>query len=428
MPIPPRAGWAALLATALFCSCGESGGSTARAGRAAPSTPASRPRSAEPEVAELRRLLDLGQLERARPLLARWRTELGLEGELLAARAAALEDDLVLESRCIEAARALDPSDARVYATASELHAAAGRLETARLELRRGLDVAGATPELLRAQGVLYLCQPGGAARGLEFLRSARERDPALPFTDRALGQAHLLLGREALARSDGARALGHAREGLVHDPSDVDLRRFWADALGAAGDLEAATVVLEELVREGHPLQAELALTCKRAGMADLLRRRSESALEHFRRARELGLADEELGTGASLLDEAAERCIEQGIEAYAEDELARARERFERALALCPGSLSARNHLGVVLFRQREYDAAAAAWSRVLEGAAREGFELPEPVHLNLARALHRAGRLDEARAAVEGYLEREPQGRWAEESRELLGYMEE
>lgn len=426
--------WAcAALSLALAAAC-SGGDASEAAGSDAVSASASGPpahaRATDAEVVELRHLLDLGQLEAARPLVARWRGPLGLEGELVAARAAGLANDTNEASRCIEAARAIDPKDARVYATAAELHAAAGRLETAASEIRRGVEAAGATPELVRAQGVLFLCQPSGAKKGLELIESALLRDRSLPFVDRPLAQAHLLLGKEAMSQKRSMDALDHARRSLEHDPKDVDARRFLADALLGNRDVAGAVDVLQALVDDGQPLESELALQCKRAAMMELIQRRHERALEYFLRARTLGLSDEELGTGVTILREAAAQAVEEGVAAYTAEpqDLAHARERFERALVLDPDSLAAHNHLGVVLFRQGEYEGAVEQWRWVLEVAQKEGLDLPQPVHVNLAKALVHCGKPDEARAAVQAYLDREPQGQWVDVSREALEQLAE
>jgi len=62
------------------------------------------------------------------------------------------------------------------------------------------------------------------------------------------------------------------------------------------------------------------------------------------------------------------------------------------------------------------------------VLADAARTETELPEPVHLNLARAWHLAGETEKAREVLSNYLDREPEGRWAEDTRGLLFRLEE
>ena len=42
---------------------------------------------------------------------------------------------------------------------------------------------------------------------------------------------------------------------------------------------------------------------------------------------------------------------------------------------------------------------------------------------MHLDLARAWRMAGDVARARAVLTAYLEREPEGRWAKETREML-----
>ena len=56
------------------------------------------------------------------------------------------------------------------------------------------------------------------------------------------------------------------------------------------------------------------------------------------------------------------------------------------------------------------------------MLEGALADGG--PAALHINLASALHRMGRYEEAVTASRTYLEAEPQGRWAGAARTNLG----
>ena len=50
-----------------------------------------------------------------------------------------------------------------------------------------------------------------------------------------------------------------------------------------------------------------------------------------------------------------------------------------------------------------------------------------LPDPVHLDLARAWRLADEPGRAHAALSVYLDREPQGEWSGETRRLLELLE-
>ena len=412
----------------LFLSlAGCGGGETDAAGGERPTEPAVAPRSFErvdsEEVRELRGAIDLLDLERAKTLLEELADTLPVEGDLLRARGQAMVGHDVEVGRLIEKVRAKSPEDPRVWATAAELHASAGRLETARDEIRRGVERCGMTPELLRAQGIVQLCQQGGAPRGLELLVRALEYDDELPFTDRPLGQAHLLIGKRALSEQRPRRALESARAAAQYDPGDLDIRVFLADTLAANADFGGAVEILEELNEEGHDRRGELASMYKKVAVAELLQGRRDRAIEAFARAREEGLSDEELGSGAQILLDEAMKAMSEGITAYEEKDLAGARERFEYGLSLDPDLLVLQNHLAVILFQQGEYRHAATRWRSVLEISIEEELELPDPVHMNLAKALVAAGEKLAAKAVLESYLAREPEGRWSVQTRELL-----
>jgi tetratricopeptide (TPR) repeat protein len=419
----------AAVVAALLPACGE--GPTRAAGESAASTVAAQERSAtkpQPgraaELAPVRAALEVGQAASAlAQLVAQGAGAARPEATLLGARAQALQGDHVAAVRAIEDARAAFPAVADVYATAAEIHAAAGRLGSAEDEIRRGLEAAGgSTPELERARGVLLLAREGAAEAGLERLLRARAADPGLPFCERALSQAHLLLGNRALARGDAAAAVTHGRSAVVHDPEEREARRLLADALAGAGDFDAALPLYDELLGGDDALRNTVALHYQRGATAALLQRERAQAIERYRRARELGLAADELGFGAQVLFEEAVAAVERGVAAYVAGDAAGARAAFERAVALDPQSPEAHNHLAVCLHKAGEHAGAAEHWRAVLELAQAEGLELPEPVHLNLAQALVAAGRVEEARAVLEEYLRRAPEGEWSERTREL------
>jgi len=60
---------------------------------------------------------------------------------------------------------------------------------------------------------------------------------------------------------------------------------------------------------------------------------------------------------------------------------------------------------------------------WRGVLELAARERLELPEPVHVNLAQAELRRGESAAARKVLADYLLATPEGEWVGVTRALL-----
>jgi len=376
-------------------------------------------REAAEEVRALRRHIDLGRTAEATTLLGIWSARLGIEADLLEARLHTLLGNDTEAVRAIERARALDPLDPRVSATMIEISAAVGHLDTARAELERSMDELGSSAELMRAQGVMELYQSGGARRGVSKIESALRLDPDLPFVDRSLAQGHLLLAKEALAAGRPTAALESAQRSLSFDPQEVETRRVLADILASRSRLEEAILVISELVDEGEPLHGELASLHKKAGIASLIpvpqetvearQARRERALEHLITARELGLTDEELASGARILVDEAERLAERGSAAYREDDLDAARASFERALRYDPDHLSARNHYAVVLYRLKDYADAARQWREVMVVMEGEGIIPPEPIHLNLAQAQVQDGDRDGARGTLERWLER-------------------
>ena len=448
------------LVAGLAAGCGEGEGAAAAAPEVALST-----RSSDPLLVAAREAIEAGDLSLARELVAQLSSAPDpLEVMLLEARVAALAGDPLEAGRWIERAREQAPSDSRVYATAAELHAAHGRLETASAELERGVAACGVTTALQRAQGVALICAQGRAREGLRALEGALEKDPGLPFVARPLGQAHLLVGKHCMGDGDAGLALEHAERSLEFDPLDVDARRFLAECSIVAGDLGRAVRIYDELIAEGEPLETELASLCKNAGIAALVQRDRTRAVDFFARARELGLPDRELATGVDVLRDAARTLLEEAraLDAQGDREGARAMaeraattdvtflearvelagfavesglaaleagqpeqavEHLRTALAHDPDSLEAHHFLGSTLFSLEDWEGAADQWTWVVTTASYEDLELPEPVHLFLAQALERAERTDEARGVLEEYLRGAPEGRFVEETRSAL-----
>ncbi|MFN0245146.1 MAG: tetratricopeptide repeat protein [Planctomycetota bacterium] len=412
----------------LLASCSRDGASGSESGSADASVASSAARSKRASrstsagLVLLRGHLDFGRLAEALALTDEIARAEG-EAPVLRARLAALSGKTIDALRNLESARAANPSDPDLYATAAEIYAIAERKETAWSELERGEKACGLAPEILRAKGILWLTREGGAARALGYLEEARRADPTLPYCDRALAQAHVLVAKDAARAGDWQVALASAQRSIEHDPDDTDVRRFLADARSANGDFDGALAILVELAAAGEPLQGDLASTHKRAAMACLIRRERERALEHFAAARRYGLGDDELGTGARLLDEEAQAQVEKGVAAYERSDLDAAERSFRASLACQPDSPTAQNHLAVVLFQRRSFAEAAELWQRVLATALKEGLDLPEPVHLNLAKAQFQAGDPTAARATLEAYLARTPDGTWAEPTQQML-----
>ena len=274
---------------------------------------------------------------------------------------------------------------------------------------------------------MLLIRTPGGGPEGLAALEGALALDPELPFAAFPLAQAHLVTGRGALREGDAAAALEHARSARRHDPGDPDFRELAAEALAALQRLDEAIALYADLRSEGRELDDTLALLYQRRATGLLIEGDREAALEHYLAARAAGLNDEGLGFGATLLRERAVEWIDRGIARVEAGEFEPARECFRTALHHDPASVEARNHLGVASFQLGDYRAAAEAWDEVLALAEREGLALPDPVHLDLARAWRLADEPGRARAALSVYLDREPEGEWSGETRRLLELLE-
>jgi len=427
--------WTLLLFGLLAAACGSDAAPPSAAElaavdpatRAQPSLPPQQPRSSDPRIAACAAALQLGDLSRVQAVLLELGEGHSPEAVCLRARLLASQGDTVGAVRELEQARKLWPDEGSLFATAAEIHAAGGRLESAHDEIRAGLARAGPTADLSRARGVLLLLQQGGAKAGLAHLLEARQKDPGVFFVSGPLAEAHRLLASQALAKEQPGEALVHVRAGLQVEPGNADLKLLNADALLASGDFDAALPAYEQLMREGRDLGASLAMDYQRGALVALRDGQRELAVQRYRRARELGASTKELGFGAQVLHEEALEQMQRADEAWEQRRWGDARAALAEALALEPENLAARHQLGVACFKELDYACAEKAWSEVLEQAAREGVALPDPVHLNLARALHAQQKFQELRSLLEGYLAATPEGEWAAQTREMLARLE-
>lgn len=430
-----------------------------------PSPSARIPRSVDPRVVEARAALDRGQLESARLLVPQAAGIAGPpEGELLQARLCLLEGDMNGAERALAQARRVSPQDPRVLGTSAEIHAWGGMLETAEGELSAAALRGGEpAPELLRARGVVLIASPGGARPGLALLERAQALDPDLPFMGRALGQAHLLVGRSHMGTAREL-ALQHAKAAVAADPEELDALVFLGDTLILNGEWGDALKAFEQALLLGRPMEMELAGHYKRAGFVALAQGHRSLGIKLFIRARALGLEGKDLGTARNVLEDEARRLLaalpkdqpqaerekavarirlldpelpelrlydgaEQartGIAAFEKGQMDLAAEHLDRALSLDPDNIEALLYRGHVCYGNGEFDSAVTHWYRVVDDLRLDGIELPEPLHLRLSDALVRAGRNSEAREVLEAYLVLEEGGRWETQTRQLLALL--
>jgi len=318
-------------------ACGESsdGGG---GGEVASGTTSADRRDARPEAVEARRLLDQGRADLARPIVESLQDRLGVEGPLLLARLKVLEGDTLGWLADVERARAMDPKDPRPYATAAELYAALYRRKASQDWIERGIEaLGGRTTEIMRAQGVLAISTPGAAKLGLELLEAAERADPELPFLGRALGQAYLVMAKEAMATGADQLALERTAKSLEYDPDDLDARQYRGEVLLAASkDYDAALPILEGVFAERPSYGPELGKWHWSAGLQARIRGEVEAARDHFLRARELGSRDADDRSARTFMTGLADAKIAEAMRAARDGDPEAAEAALERALVL--------------------------------------------------------------------------------------------
>ena len=422
-----------VIALAALQSCSDdtkkSGGDPALRAGAVPvppvtkSRPAQLPHSHDPRIIACASALETGNLDQAQALLLELGEHEAPDSVCLRARLLAARGDSVGAVREIESAKKTWPDQASLYATLAEIHATGGRLESAQDEIRAGLAVAGMTPDLSRARGVLLLLQPGGSKAGLMHLMQATHDEPGLFFCTAPLSEAHRLIATEALGKQDPIEALAHVRAGLLLEPQNPELKLLLADALVATGNFDEGLPVYEEVSRGGRDLGAALRMYYQKGAMAALVDGRTEVALQRYARSRQLGATNEELGFGVEVLHKAVVDAQAKADQAYEQEHWNDARTELDKLLAIEPLNLAARTQLGVVCFKLEDFASAADNWRSVLQRAEGLKLTLPDPVHLKLASALHAQAKDAEIKPILEHYLETQPEGEWAQLTREAL-----
>lgn len=395
------------------------------------------PIQGDPRVEEIYRALEAGLPDAAWTLLNQHGDDLGAEASLLRARAFLVSGDNLGALREMESARTLSPNNPRVDALEVEILVQLERLRSAADTLTAAIQKYGEVASLERSRGLLYLRQPGQGVKGMQALERALELEPRLMFVGFPLAQARLLVGRELLGQRRIEEALGLVLKAREYDPYDVDFRELQAELYEASYRFPEALAIYAELDSEGvyagsgaqmQNLLLKRQQLQKRYGTFLSTQKKPLEAAKAYSAARALGISDADLGYYAiSVLGDQARACIDSGLANLETGRSEAAGDHFRAALAIDPSNLEARNHLGVCLFQGGEYRAAAELWDEVLRAAEELPLELPDPVHLNLARAWRQCGEFERAVGALDRYLERDGAGEWAEETRNMLAALE-
>ncbi|MDA1266658.1 MAG: hypothetical protein O2816_16380 [Planctomycetota bacterium] len=421
----------------LLAACGGDESSDAKgqnagdpdSGAGAAQAPTRTKRSDDPRVEQLRRALDEGDVDLAQALIEQAAGLAGpVEGPLLRARLAAyLPGGTLASARLLEQARQASHDDPRIAATSIELYAWGGQINEAEDELRRagaGMDSRNLPPEILRAYGITHLCTPGAAPRqGLSLIEQALAADPDLPFVKRALGQAHLLVAKELAGVGDSEAALEAVDRSLSFDPDDLPTIRMRAELLTALGEWGEALRIYDDLITEGLELEGEAADLYQRASVVARVRMRKPDLAERYLlRAFELGFPRASLGGTHELIAVgAADSRAEAGGTKLEAGEL-------EPALVLLDPDCLAARYLRGLLYQRRaakgDFDRVVVEWEYVISVARLTSIELPQDVHIDLAR--HQVLGLDDLEGAhetLQAYLLFEPEGKFVEKTRDLL-----
>ncbi len=255
---------------------------------------------------------------------------------------------------------------------------AAHKCDEAETAYQRMLAQGSPSPPLLNNLGNHYLLC-GQPEKAQIYFSQLLKINPTHP-------NANLQLGRMAVERKDGARALaylGHVKE------SDPAIRLLRAEALYWAGRRPAATAVLDSLAKEagGDPrVEFALGLTCARLGL--------------------YGRAETAFNAVAARYPDQFEVLLNLGRAAARAGHYDRAARALEVALKLQPASVEALLELGRVAAAQG--DSSRAVY---LLAQARQAAPGRPDILLALARAAEDAGYYGDSALAYDEYLRLQP-----------------
>lgn len=187
----------------------------------------------------------------------------------------------------------------------------------------------------------------------------------------------YLALGRAALARGDALNAQSAANRLLEIDPQSSDAYRLLGNAYALRGERAFAEATLRQSLKYNEKNEGTL-LDLYEISIAG---KNWEAALDALRRATEVNPQN-----GARLLA--------LGRKAYAEGDLAHARQVFATAAAASPKDVSVLTEYAIVLLQARDVDAAL---DPLMKAAAVEPDR--EIVRANLASGLRKKGLWKEA-----------------------------
>jgi tetratricopeptide (TPR) repeat protein len=285
---------------------------------------------------------------------------------------------------------------------------AAAGLTTAARHGRLGLSWRGAQAlgaVVVALLGVLARQQSKEYVDSITLYRATLARNPDSWV-------AHHNLASELAARGAANEALPHARRALELKPDFPEGLNNLADDLTRTGRAAEALPLLERALQ----LQPRYAEAENTLGAALMTLGRAEEGIRHFQRAialqprlaqahYNLGLAHAERGDFAAAIAQFAETVrlrsdhasaeLNWGVALAVSNRIAEAQPHFTRALQLDPESAALRQTYGRVLLSTGDSQGAVEQF----RAALRLDPALPG-LHRDLASALQRLGRFDEAR----------------------------
>ena len=212
----------------------------------------------------------------------------------------------------------------------------------------------------------------------------------------------------------------------LKYDSSLSEAYVVLGDGYSGILDFTSSLEAYRMAAEAGINVNRELVETHMRAGMAARMLKDHRSATHHYLAARDFGLSDIELSSGVDYLAGRARLAMKQAGQADIDGDLELAEEHLKEAIELDPKNLEALDYLGNLRFRRGDFDGAAIAWEVLIgfESAAGQG-KLSRS-HLNLGRALMKGKRAKEARGFLQTYLDKWPEGPFADQTREMLVHL--
>jgi tetratricopeptide (TPR) repeat protein len=267
-----------------------------------------------------------------------------------------------------------------VLANLGSVYAKLGRYEEAIARYEEALRLAPGQPGVLLNLGLAYY-KTGNVEKAWEIFDPLVRADPENR-------QARILLADCWMQRGDHRQVIGLLKEAAERYPDDLSIAYLLGNAYLRDGQLEQGQKLIDRILRQGESAEAHLLL-----GLAYVVGRHNQAAMEEFRRASKL---NPNLPLAHSSL----------AMELLRTGDAQRALREYEAELAVNPTEFNANFYVGFLERQNRQYEVASKYLNKALQLRPGDGGVL-----LQISLIHFQKGEWDQAQSILEKVVKRYP-----------------